>query len=389
MPQLGETVREGTVTQWLKKPGEKVKRDELLFVVGTDKVEMEIPAPSDGVLTQVLVAEGKTVDVGTRLAVLDDGKTTNAAIVTTASVAKAAQAIAGAPTLAPRDNSQKLSPVVRRLLAEHNLSHNAITGTGDGGRVTRDDVLAYVAGIANARPGLPTVLETTPFGYRRKMIAEHMRRSLDTAAHVVQAIEVDFGALEPVRKKSKLTFLPFIARALCAAIQAYPRVNATIERSKGGDALVVYRDINLAIAVDLDFEGLMTPVIRGADKMSVPDLARAIYDLATRARAGKLSPDEMTGATYTISNSGSYGTLFTASIINQPQVAILSTDGVKKKPVVIESNGVDEIAIRPVGVLAQSFDHRAFDGAYSAAFLKRLKDEIETRDWADELERAN
>jgi VCBS repeat-containing protein len=149
--------------------------------------------------------------------------------------------------------------------------------------------------------------------------------------------------------------------------------------------LVVYRDINLAIAVDLDFEGLMTPVIRGADQMSVPDLARAIYGLATRARAGKLSLDEMAGATYTISNSGSYGTLFTASIINQPQVAILSTDGVKKRPVVVETNGKDEIAIRPIGVLAQSFDHRAFDGAYSAAFLKRLKDEIETNDWETEL----
>jgi 2-oxoglutarate dehydrogenase E2 component (dihydrolipoamide succinyltransferase) len=209
-----------------------------------------------------------------------------------------------------------------------------------------------------------------------------MSRSLATSAHVVQAMEVDFGALEPVRKKSKLTFLPFIARALCTAIQAFPRVNATNEKDK----LVVYRDINLAIAVDLDFEGLMTPVIKGADTLSVPDLARAIYDLATRARAGKLSPDEMTGATYTISNSGSYGTLFTASIINQPQVAILSTDGVKKKPVVVEADGKEEIAIRPIGVLAQSFDHRAFDGAYSAAFLKRLKDEIETRDWPKEIE---
>jgi pyruvate dehydrogenase E2 component (dihydrolipoamide acetyltransferase) len=385
MPQLGETVREGTVTQWLKKPGDTVKRDELLFVVGTDKVEMEIPAPSDGILTQVLVEEGKTVDVGTRLAVFDDGKGAGTTEAATASPAKAAQAVTSAPALAPGDDLQKLSPVVRRLLAEHSLTPDAIAGTGEGGRITRDDVLAHVANIANsaARQSLPAILETAPFSYRRKVIAEHMRRSLDTSAHVVQAIEVDFGSLEPVRKKSKLTFLPFIARALCAAVKAYPRVNATIDKDK----LVVYRDINLAIAVDLDFEGLMTPVIRNADRMSVPDLARAIYDLATRARAGKLSPDEMTGATYTISNSGSYGTLFTASIINQPQVAILSTDGVKKKPVVIENNGVDEIAIRPIGVLAQSFDHRAFDGAYSAAFLKRLKDEIETNDWEQELNR--
>jgi 2-oxoglutarate dehydrogenase E2 component (dihydrolipoamide succinyltransferase) len=380
MPQLGETVREGTVTQWLKKPGDKVKRDEILFVVGTDKVEMEIPAPADGTLVEILVADGATVDVGTTLAVFDDGKGSGAAPTKAASAPTAPKTATVSPMLAPRDRSQKLSPVVRKLLAEHNLSADAVTGTGEAGRVTRDDVLKHIGGAA--KPGAPAILEIIPFSYRRKTIAEHMTRSLATSAHVVQAIEVDFGALEPVRKKSKLTFLPFIAKALCAAITDYPRVNATID----GNNLVVYRGVNLAIAVDLDHEGLMTPVIRGADKLSVPDLARAIYDLATRARANKLSPDEMTGATYTISNSGSYGTLFTASIISQPQVAILSTDGVKKKPVVIETDGKDEIAIRPIGVLAQSFDHRAFDGAYSAAFLKRLKDEIEGRDWDAELE---
>jgi 2-oxoglutarate dehydrogenase E2 component (dihydrolipoamide succinyltransferase) len=382
MPQLGETVREGTVTQWLKKPGDKVKRDEVLFVVGTDKVEMEIPAPADGTLVEILVADGKTVDVGTRLATFDDGKGVAAPVQKAAATASSNMTATAAPAMASRDEAQKLSPVVRKLLAEHNLNADAIAGTGEGGRLTRDDVLKHIDGTATQKPGAPAILETIPFSYRRKMIAEHMSRSLATSAHVVQAMEVDFGALEPVRKKSKLTFLPFIARALCTAIQAFPRVNATI----GKDTLVVYRDINLAVAVDLDFEGLMTPVIKGADKLSVPDLARAIFDLATRARAGKLSPDEMTGATYTISNSGSYGTLFTASIINQPQVAILSTDGVKKKPVVVEVDGKEEIAIRPIGVLAQSFDHRAFDGAYSAAFLKRLKDEIEIRDWAKEIE---
>ncbi|MCD6075721.1 MAG: dihydrolipoamide acyltransferase [Rhodospirillales bacterium] len=382
MPQLGETVREGTVTQWLKKPGERVKRDEVLFVVGTDKVEMEIPAPADGTLVEILVADGTTVDVGTRLAVFDDGKGIAAPTVNPPTSAASATAAPAAPAMTARGDDTRLSPVVRKLLAEHNLTAEDITGTGEGGRLTRDDVLKHIEGTATPKPGTPAILETIPFSYRRKMIAEHMSRSRATSAHVVQAMEVDFGALEPVRKKSKLTFLPFIARALCTAIQAFPRVNATIEKDK----LVVYRDINLAIAVDLDFEGLMTPVIKGADTLSVPDLARAIYDLATRARAGKLSPDEMTGATYTISNSGSYGTLFTASIINQPQVAILSTDGVKKKPVVVEADGKEEIAIRPIGVLAQSFDHRAFDGAYSAAFLKRLKDEIETRDWPKEIE---
>lgn len=390
MPQLGETVSEGTVTQWLKQPGDAVKRDELLFVVGTDKVEMEIPAPTDGTLSAILVEAGNTVNVGTRLAIIDDGK---GIVPASAEQPRSAAATAtklqkASPVVAGRDATQKLSPVVRRLLAEHNLLADAIAGTGEDGRVTRDDVLAHIAAggaVSSAKaaqsPHL-SIAATIPFGYRRKSIAQHMTRSLATSAHVVQAMEIDFGAVEPIRKANKLTYLPFIAYAVCRAIGAFPRVNATIERTKDGDSLVVYGSVNLAIAVDLEFEGLMTPVIKGADKLTVADLARAIYDLATRARTGKLLPDEMTEATYTISNSGSYGTLFTASIINQPQVAILSSDGVKKKPVVVDNNGTDEIAIRPVGILAQSFDHRAFDGAYSAAFLKRLKDEIETRDWA-------
>lgn len=390
MPQLGETVSEGTVTQWLKKAGDAVKRDEVLFVVGTDKVEMEIPAPADGTLAEILVEAGRTVDVGTRLAVIDDGKgaapsvagpTRAPTAATTAMLATAT--VARSPSL--REDGQKLSPVVRKLLAEHNLAPEDVTGTGGEGRITREDVLAAIEARKGGRTPAkgPAIAETIPFSYRRKTIAAHMTRSLATSAHVVQAMEVDFGHVEPLRKANKLTYLPFIAHAVCAAIKDFPRINATIDK----DSLIVYRDINLAIAIDLEFEGLMTPVIKGADKLSVADLARAIYDLATRARAGQLKPDEMTEATYTISNSGSYGTLFTASIINQPQVAVLSTDGVKRKPVVIDNNGTEEIAIRPVGVLAQSFDHRAFDGAYSAAFLKRLKEIIETGDWANALER--
>ncbi len=388
MPQLGETVSEGTVTQWLKKAGDAVKRDEVLFVVGTDKVEMEIPAPADGTLAEIFVEAGQTVDIGTRLAVIDDGKAMAPSVAKPAAApsvpaAPATATVARSP--ASREDGQKLSPVVRKLLAEHHLTPEDVTGTGGEGRITRDDVLAAVEAKKGGRTSAkgPAIAETIPFSYRRKTIAAHMTRSLATAAHVVQAMEVDFDAVEPLRKANKLTYLPFIAYAVCAAIKDFPRVNATIDR----DNLVVYRDVNLAIAIDLDFEGLMTPVIKGADKLSVADLARAIYDLATRARAGQLKPDEMTEATYTISNSGSYGTLFTASIINQPQVAILSTDGVTRKPVVIDNNGTEEIAIRPVGVLAQSFDHRAFDGAYSAAFLKRLKEIVETHDWAHALEK--
>ena len=385
MPQLGETVSEGTVTQWLKKAGDAVTRDEVLFVVGTDKVEMEIPAPADGRLAEILVQAGQTVDVGTRLAVIDDGKATAASPAKPAAAPKATTA--GIPTTATvaSSDTQKLSPIVRKLLAEHHLTPEDVTGTGGEGRITREDVLKFVETKSSGGTSTkgPAIAETIPFSYRRKTIAAHMTRSLATSAHVVQAMEVDFGRVEPLRKANKLTYLPFIAHAVCAAIRDFPRINATIEK----DNLVVYRDINLAIAIDLEFEGLMTPVIKGADKLSVADLARAIYDLATRARAGQLKPDEMTEATYTISNSGSYGTLFTASIINQPQVAILSTDGVARKPVVVNGASGEEIAIRPVGVLAQSFDHRAFDGAYSAAFLRRLKEIIETRDWADALER--
>ena len=387
MPQLGETVSEGTVTQWLKKAGDTVKRDELLFVVGTDKVEMEIPAPADGVIAQILVPEGDTVAVGTRLAVIDDGKGTSAAATSaTRPVPQAPATVAqAAPAAAPRSDAHKLSPVVRKLLTEHGLSADEIAGTGEGGRITRDDVLkAAAAKGGGAMPaGGPAVAERIPFSYRRKMIAEHMVRSLATSAHVVQAIEVDFGRVERARAGSDLSYLPFIAKAVAEAIQDFPRVNATIDK----DALVVYRDVHLAIAVDLGFEGLVTPVIRNAQTKSVRELAAAIRELAARARANALKPEEMQGGTYTISNSGAYGTLFTASIINQPQVAILSSDGVKRRPVVVEGAKGEEIAIRPAGVLAQSFDHRAFDGAYSAAFLKRLKEILEGRDWAGEVAR--
>ena len=352
MPQLGETVSEGTVTQWLKKAGDAVKRDELLFVVGTDKAEMEIPAPADGVLSQILVKEGETVPVGTKLAVIGGD---------------------GAPAPAPAAE-QRLSPVVKKLLADHKLSADLIKGTGEGGRITREDVLTYVESTRPEAPTVagPAVAETIPFSYRRKMIAGHMVRSLATSAHVVQAIEVEFDAVE--RARGALSYLPFIAKALCGAIRDYPRVNATVDK----DRLVVYRDINIAIAVDLAHEGLVTPVIRNADTLSVSGIADAIKSLAEKARANTLKPEEMAHGTYTISNSGAYGTLFTASIINQPQVAILSTDGVKRKPVVHD----EKVVIRSVGVLAQSFDHRAFDGAYSAAFLKRLKEIIETTQWS-------
>jgi 2-oxoglutarate dehydrogenase E2 component (dihydrolipoamide succinyltransferase) len=230
--------------------------------------------------------------------------------------------------------------------------------------------------------------EIIPFSNLRRLTAEHMVRSKATSPHVLQAVEADFARVARAResvsnawKKREgfsLTWLPFIAKAVCEAIREFPRVNGAIN----GENLIVYRRVNLAIAVDLDFDGLVAPVIRDADQMSLQELARAIRDISDRARGNSLTPEDFTGGTYTISNSGVFGTMITAPIINQPQVAILSTDGITKKPVVIETEDGDNIGIRPVGVLAQSFDHRAIDGAYSAAFLNRVREIIQTKDWA-------
>ncbi len=421
MPQLGETVTEGTVVTWHRKTGDKVKADELLFDVETDKVAMEVPAPATGVLKEILVAEGETVSVGTRLAVIE---AVGAAAAAGASAATAAAqppeklaaggtAASARPEVRARSSADEppLSPVVRRLLAEHDLDPSAIKGTGRGGRITREDVLAAVDGAA-AKPAPPAKAaprvearsdkgggessgksgEVVPLSRMRKQIGAHMVRSKATSPHVLQAVEVDFHAIDAARAARGrawrdregfgLTYLPFIARAAMNAIAEFPRINASID----GDNLVVHAEVHLGIAVDLGFEGLMVPVIRNARGKSVAELARAIHAYANRARAGSIAPDDLAGGTYTISNSGPFGTLITAPIINQPQVAILSTDGVRKKPVVIESAAGDAIAIRPVGVIAQSFDHRAFDGAYSAAFLKRLRELIETRDWSSAVD---
>ncbi len=398
MPQLGETVTEGTVTVWHKKVGDKIKADEILFEVSTDKVETEVPAPTDGVLAEIKVEEGVTVDVGVTLGVIavEGGaaaKPAEAPAPDTATATPVARAPAARPVKAERldERGQPLSPVVRRLLAEHGIDAGAISGTGKDGRITRNDVLAAVA----AGPALPAAggddAEIVPLSRIRKQIGDHMVRSKATSPHVLQAVEADFHAVDKARAAHgeawraaegyALTYLPFIARATIEAIAEFPRINASIV----GDDLVIHRSVHLGIAVDLGFEGLMVPVIKDAHELSVPDLARAIRHVAVGARDGKLGADDYAGGTYTLSNSGPFGTLITAPVINQPQVAILSTDGVRKKPVVIEGDDGDAIAIRPVGVLAQSFDHRAFDGAYSAAFLNRLRDILEQKDWSAEL----
>jgi 2-oxoglutarate dehydrogenase E2 component (dihydrolipoamide succinyltransferase) len=318
--------------------------------------------------------------------------------------------------------------VVRRLISEHDLDPNQIPGTGAGGRITRSDVLAVIdrrngGGGAQAAPPAPAPAPSTrqpsapapepgpapavaafapsqpgerdtvvPFTNIRRRTAEHMVRSKHTSAHTMVAVEVDYSAVEKVRSAEKnrfkeaegfgLTYLPFITRAVVDALEDFPNVNSSV----GEDSLIVHHDINIGIAVDLDFEGLLVPVIHQADGKRLRMLAREIAGLAGKARSRKLTMDDISGGTFTITNAGPFGTLITVPVINQPQVAILSTDGVRKRPVVVElADGSDGIAIHPVGNLVMSWDHRAFDGAYAAAFLRAIKEILETRDWSAEL----
>jgi 2-oxoglutarate dehydrogenase E2 component (dihydrolipoamide succinyltransferase) len=439
MPQLGETVAEGTVAAWHKAVGDEVRKDEVLLDVETDKAATEVPAPIAGVITEIRVPEGQTVDVGSVLAVIrgaDEAAVDPAAAVSSAPVtesrpvAEASDPVGtvaqGTPSeaVAPRSDRLRLSPVVRRLLSEHDLDPTSIQGTGRDGRITRADVRAAADGRESApTPAEPkTAVEPTtaaalktaaappaafeptfrgrtdaadsnriPFDRIRRLTAEHMVRSKATSPHVLQAIEVDFGAVDVARLAARdrfkrergysLTYLPFIARAVCLALKEFPRVNASVD----GDGLVVHPQVHLSIAVALELEGVIAPVIRDAGELTVTGLAQRIVDLSRRAREGGLGADDLVGGTYTLTNNGSFGTLMTAPIINQPQVGILSIDGIAKRPVVIEAPSGDSIGIRPIGILAHSFDHRAVDGAYSGAFLARVRSLLESKDWSQEL----
>jgi len=273
-----------------------------------------------------------------------------------------------------------LSPVVRRLLSEHGVDPVRVTGTGVAGRITRADVERFL----RDNPG-----RAEPFDGIRRATARHMVASKATSPHVLTAMEVDYTAVDVVRLAEKdawraaegtsLTYLPFIVSALCGALAEFPRLNASV----GDDELIVHGTVNLAVAVDLDFEGLVAPVVRGVDERSIQDVARAIVDVATRARSRSLVPDDLAGGTFTVTNPGQYGTLFQFPIINQPQVAILSTDGIARRPaVVVDDDGHESIEARSMGVLALAWDHRAFDGAYAAAFLRSMKQTLEGADWA-------
>ncbi len=406
MPQLGETVSEGTIAAWHKQVGDEVEKDELLLDVETDKVATEIPAPVSGTLTAIKVEEGETVDVGTVLAIIgDDGDVAEEAAETMAkepgepAEPEASESAVVVKPVVRGAAGERLSPAVRRLISEHGIDISLVTGSGRDGRVSRKDVLNYIeqgrAGQSVGESSSPaTELETgkrIPFDRIRRITAEHMVRSKATSPHVLQAIEADFSAVDSVRLAKgsawklehgySLSYQAFVARAVCEALTEFPRLNSSVD----GDGVILHDSINLAIAVDLNFEGLVAPVIKDAGSMNVAGLAAAIRDLVQRAGSGELVSDDFSGGTYTLSNPGPFGTLFTAPIINQPQVAILSMDSIQKRAVVIESADGDSIEARPVGVLAQSFDHRAVDGAYSAAFLSKLKTVIENQDWMQEF----
>ena len=440
LPQLGETVTEGTITRWFKKVGEQVAADEPLFEVSTDKVDTEVPSPIAGVLTEIRVQEGDTVAVGTVIAVVGDAGSALAPAAAPA-VAPApaptpapAPAPAVAPTpapapapapvpvpaavavpVAPSAQGQVLSPVVRKLISENGLDVSRITGTGPGGRITRDDVVAMIesgsgrataptaASAPSAPPaGAPRVSgpravagardEVVALSKIRQSTGSHMIASKSVSPHAFSVVEVDFANVDITRLRTKeefkasegfsLTYLPFITRAVVDALGEFPHMNASVTETD----LIVHRFIDLGVAVDLDYQGLLVPVVRDAETKRLRAIAREIYDLANRARTRRVTPDEISGGTFTITNNGSAGSVLTMPIINQPQVAILSTDAIVKKPVVISvPGGGESIAIHPVGNLAMAWDHRAFDGAYAAGFLVRVKNILETRDWSSEL----
>jgi len=462
MPQMGESIVEGTLTKWLKKPGDKVERDEPLFEISTDKVDTEIPSPAAGTLTEILVEEGKTVGINTVVGRISDG-----AGASGASTAPAAptQAPAPAPVQAPvqasvaqsdgashadaappapaaanqtpappdtgtvvEETAGPLSPLVRKMARENNIDLSRVKGTGIGGRITKQDLESYLSGQTTAQggtavapipaavpappkapvpaaapapappaaaapvpsavpatmPGAPPAMRVEPMSIMRQKIAEHMTFSKHTSAHVTTVHKADMTKVAKLRDKLKssfqaqygfgLTFLPFVTRAAVAALRQYPLVNASIE----GTNIIYHRDINLGIAVALE-NGLIVPVIRNADEKNIVGLQRSIVDLAARARSRQLRPDEVTGGTFSITNFGSFGSIFATPVINQPQVAILGIGAVQKEPVVIE----DAIAIRSTAYLALTFDHRLIDGALADQFTAKVKSILE--DWTEEV----
>jgi pyruvate dehydrogenase E2 component (dihydrolipoamide acetyltransferase) len=447
MPQMGVSVSEGTVTKWLKQEGEQVEADESLLEISTDKVDTEVPSPASGTLTQILVQEGETVEVGTKLAVIGgDGAATapkeDVPEPATAQAAAESAAVSDVPSTpatadtveeatpapapasettgeeeAPSSNGKTfVSPVVAKIASEHGVDPSQVPGTGRGGRVTKKDILNFIeSGGQAAQPAAPPAQPEAPsapptpaapapaavspvatqvgesfepMSAMRKGIAEHMRRSLDTSAHVTSAIEVDMSKVAAIRSKLKKeyqqsygvnpTYLIFVARAATDTLREYPWVNGEIR----GDQIVTRSYVNLGFAVELqDGKGLIVPVVKNAETLNLLGMAKAVTDIAQRARDKKLLPDEVQGGTFTITNPGGFGTFHGTPVISQPQAAILGTYAVVKRAWVIQDDmGEDVIAIRPIMNLTLTYDHRLVDGALAGRFLRDLREKLESWD---------
>ncbi|HEY5244729.1 MAG TPA: dihydrolipoamide acetyltransferase family protein [Acidimicrobiales bacterium] len=377
MPQMGVSVAEGTVVAWRVEVGDRVAAEQTVCEISTDKIDTEVPAPVGGVVAEIVVGVEETVEVGVVLARISTG---DAPVI-----------LPPTPAPAPRsaNGRRRYSPVVQRIAAEHDIDLSAVKGTGRDGRVRKQDVLALVdrngAEPAEApmhiespyRPDPPAPAPVAGGGglsRMRRQIGQHMKRSLDTAATCTTWIEADMGRVEAARAQLGVTALAFVARATIDALREYPALNAWLD----GDRYTQVEDVNLGIAVSLGDDGLIVPVIHRAHELSVEGLAARIRDLARRARARELSPDEVAGGTFTITNPGQYGSIMATPIINQPQVGILDLEAVVKRPVVLtDAEGNDSIAIRPMTILGLSWDHRALDGALSAQFLAGIKRHLE------------
>ena len=403
MPQMGESIAEGTIVRWIKKVGDAVDRDEPLFEISTDKVDAEIPSPAAGVVLDIAVKEGETVAVNSVVATIGAAGEAAAAAPVAAAPAQpaaaqqaapaAAEAIPTTDAAASNGRPQRSSPLVRRIAKEHGVDIGRISGTGAGGRVTKHDILEHLESAAAApaspsaaaaRPAAPVQVfkpgervEIQPMSVMRRKIAEHMVLSKRTSAHVYSVFEVTYSRVEALRKArkadyerqgAKLTFTSFIAKAVVDTLRRHPVLNASID----GDNVVYKKDVNLGIAVALD-NGLIVPVIKDAGEKNLLGLARAIGDVAERARTKKLNPEEVQGGTFTITNPGSYGAQFGMPIINQPQVAILGVGTIEKRPVVID----DMIGIRLKGYLTLGYDHRLVDGAVADQFMAEVKSYVE------------
>jgi pyruvate dehydrogenase E2 component (dihydrolipoamide acetyltransferase) len=437
MPQMGESIVEGTLTKWLKKPGEHVERDEPLFEISTDKVDTEIPSPSAGTLSEVLVEEGKTVGINTVVARIDEGggaatsqtatpkapqmETPSQETITPTPVRAQAPTEPAAPAPpapepvaeAPAEPAGPISPLVRKMARENNIDLGRVKGSGAGGRITKQDVEGYLsqqsqpAAAAPAAPATPPPVPVQapaapapaqvstpavggaartriePLSTMRQKIAEHMVMSKRTSPHVTTIHRVDMTKVAKLRERSKaafqaqygfsLTYLPFITRASVVALRHFPLLNASLD----GNNIIYHNDVNIGIAVALE-NGLIVPVIRNADEKNVVGLQRSIVDLASRARSRQLKPDEIVGGTFSITNFGSFGSLVGTPVINQPQVAILGVGTVDKTPVVVD----DAIAIRSICHLSLSFDHRLIDGALADQFMTKVKEVLQG--WSEE-----